>query len=68
MPIVVYCDHIGAIFLSYNVKISQWTKHIDTKYMYVGEYVEQGVIKTVFVKSEDNVADILTKNTSLEIF
>ena len=26
--------------------------------------VEQGVVKIVFVKSEDNVADIMTKNTN----
>ena len=68
MPITVHCDNIGAIFLSYNAKISQRTKHIDTKYRYVGEYVEQGIVKIVFVRSEDNVADVLTKNTSLEIF
>ena len=68
MPIIVHCDNIGAIFLSYNAKISQLTKHIDTKYRYVGEYVEQGTVKIVFVGSEDNVADILTKNTSLDTF
>ena len=68
MPIIVHCDNIGAIFLSYNAKISQRTKHIDTKYRYVGEYVEQGVVKIIFVRSEENVADILTKNVSLETF
>ena len=68
MPIIVHCDNIGAISLSYNAKISQRTKHIDTKYRYVGEYVEQGVVEIVFVRSEDNIADIFTKNISLEIF
>ena len=33
LPIVVHCDNVGAIFLSYNAKISQRTKHIDTKYI-----------------------------------
>ena len=68
LPIVVHCDNVGAIFLSYNAKISQRTKHIDTKYRYVGEWVEDGIVKIVFVKSENNVADILTKNTSQETF
>ena len=63
-PITVHCDNVGAIFLSYNAKISQRTKHIDTKYRFVGEYVEQGIVKIVFVKSENNIADIMTKNTS----
>ena len=49
LPITVHCDSIRAIFLSYNAKISQRTKHIDTKYRYVGEYVEQGTVKIVFV-------------------
>ena len=31
MPIAVHCDNIGTIFLSYNARISQRTKHIDTK-------------------------------------
>ena len=68
LPIIVHCDNVGAIFLSYNAKISQRTKHVDTKYRYVGEWVEDGIIKIVFVRSENNVADILTKNTSQEIF
>jgi len=68
MPIVVHCDNIGAIFLSYNAKVSQRTKHIDIKYRYVGEYVEQGIVKIIFVKSENNVSDILTKNTPQETF
>ena len=62
--ITVHCDNVGAIFLSYNAKISQRTKHIDTKYRFVGEYVEQGIVKIMFVKSENNIADIMTKNTS----
>ena len=68
LPIVVHCDNVGAIFLSYNAKISQRTKHIDTKYRYVGEWVEDGIVKIVFVKSENNVSDILTKNTSQDTF
>ena len=63
-PITVHCDNVEAIFLLYNAKISQRTKHIDTKYRFVGEYVEQGIVKIVFVKSEDNIADIMTKNTN----
>ena len=68
LPIVVHCDNVGAIFLSYNAKISQRTKHIDTKYRYVGEWVEEGVVKVVFVRSENNLSDILTKNTPQEVF
>ena len=68
LPIIVHCDNVGAIFLSYNAKVSQRTKHIDTKYRYVGEWVEEEVVKVIFVRSENNIADILTKNTPQEIF
>ena len=68
LPILVHYANIGAIFLSYNAKISQRTKHIDTKYRYVGEWVKDGIVKIVFVKSENNILDILTKNTSQETF
>ena len=68
LPLVVHCDNIGAIFLSYNAKISQRTEHIDTKYRYVGEWVADGIVKMLFVKSENNISDILTKNTSQETF
>ena len=67
-PITVWCDNVGAIFLSYNAKNSQRTKHIDIRAHYVREYVEDGVIKIVFVRSEDNEADTFTKNTTGVIF
>lgn len=68
LPMIVHCDNIGAIFLSYNAKVSQRTKHIDTRYKYVGEYVEEGIAKIVFVRSENNIADILTNNNKEILF
>ena len=60
-PIVVYCDNVGAIFLSKN-KESRRTKHIDVRYHFVRQYVESGLVKVIFVKSENNKADPFTKN------
>ena len=68
LPILVNCDNIGAIYLAHNAKTSQRTKHIDVKYHFVREYVEDGMIKVVFVKSEENDADIWTKNVKSDIF
>jgi hypothetical protein len=34
----------------------------------VREYIEDGIIKVIFVKSEDNDADIFTKNPTEKIF
>jgi hypothetical protein len=68
MPIQVLVDNIGAIFMSENVSATSRTKHIDTRYHFVREYSEEGVIKIVFVRSEDNKSDPFTKNVSSEVY
>ena len=64
LPITVYADNVGAIWLSYNRTTSDRTKHIDIRTSFVNEYQEDGKIIIKFVKSEDNEADIFTKNTT----
>ena len=44
------------------------TKHIDIRTSFVKEYQEDGKIIIKFVQSEDNEADISTKNTTNTIF
>ena len=66
-PIIVCVDNIGAIFMSGNITTTSRTKHVDIRYKYVNEYAEDGVIKIIFVKSEDNNSDILTKNLGGEL-
>ena len=65
---MVRVDNTGEIFLANNSSLGQRTKHIQTRHHFVREYIEDGVLKIVYVKSEDNEADILTKNTSGAIF
>ena len=67
-PIIFCCDNIGAIFLDHNTTTSHRTKHIDTRYHFVCEYVEDNVLKFVFVKSTENQADPYTKNVEEESF
>ena len=67
-PITVNVDNIDAIYLSKNATTGSRTKHIDTRYHFVREYIEDGVIKVIFVRSEDNHADIFTKNLNTESF
>ena len=63
-PITLFCDNVGATYLAYNAKISNRTKHVDTRRHFVSHYVEDGKIKIKFVRSEDNNADIFTKNAN----
>ena len=63
MPsIKVRVDYIGAIWLANNSGISERTKHVDTRAHFVRAYVINEVVTTEFVKSNENINDIMTKN------
>ena len=66
--IQVNCNNVGAIFLSNNTKASARTKHIDIRYHFIREHIIDGVVEIVFVRSEENDADIFTKNVGKSIF
>jgi hypothetical protein len=68
LPVIVRVDNVGAIFMSENVSTSSRTKHTDTRYHFVREFVEEGFVKIVFVRSEDNISDPFTKNTPGSIY
>ena len=56
------------MFLGNNPALSQRTKHISIREHFTRQYIEEGIIKIVFVKSKYNDADIFTKNLSTELF
>ena len=64
-PITIYVDNVGAIWLSNNRRTSERTKHVQKRTAFVKEYQEEGKILIKFVKSEENDADINTKNTQI---
>jgi hypothetical protein len=68
LPIVVRCDDVEAIFMAENSSSGTRTRHIDTRYHFVREHVEGGLIKIVFVKSGTNDADMFTKNVGKEAY
>ena len=68
LSITVHVDNVGAIWLSNNHTTSDRTKHKDIRTSFVKEYQEDGNIIIKFVKSEENDADIFTKNTTNVIF
>ena len=68
LPITVHVDNVGAIWSTNNRTTSNRTKHIDIRTSFVKEYQEDGKIIIKFVKSEENEADIFTKNTTNVIF
>ena len=67
LPNIVRVDNVGAIFMSENATTSNRTKHVDTRYRFVNEFVEDRFIEIIFVKTKENVTDIFRENTSGEI-
>ena len=67
LPIRVHVDNIGAIFLAENQNSSDRTKHVDTRYHFVRQYIKDGTVLIEFVRSHDNDSDIFTKNTTSEV-
>ena len=61
VPITLYVDNVTAIWLSNNRTTSERTKHVHIRTAFVKEYQEEGKILIKFVKSEENDADINTK-------
>jgi hypothetical protein len=68
LPMILRMDNTGAIYLANNQTTGQRTKHIDIRVHYVRNMINQEILKTSFVKTDDNTADIFTKNTSEVLF
>ena len=49
-----------------NAKASLRTKHINVRYHFIREYIVDGTVEIIFVPSENNDADIFTKNVEKE--
>ena len=64
---VIKCDNQGAIFLARN-ESSTRTKHVDVRYHFIRDLVEQGIIQLEYVNTKENTADMLTKNLPTEQF
>ena len=66
-PVTIKVDNMGAIYMTENSTTNSRTRHVDTRYHYVREKVEDGEIEIVFVKSLENIADGFTKNVKGDI-
>jgi sulfatase maturation enzyme AslB (radical SAM superfamily) len=56
------------MLMAQNASSGVRTQHVDTRYHFVRENLEDGIIKIEFVKSVDNESDIFTKNVTQEIY
>ncbi|KAJ3552017.1 hypothetical protein NP233_g12969 [Leucocoprinus birnbaumii] len=60
-PVTLFIDNNGAIDMTKTYRGHKQTKHIDVRHHFIKEKVEMGEFSPVYIPSEDNVADLLTK-------
>ena len=67
-PSVIYEDNPDAISLANNSQVGICTRKIDICHHFLNDMVEYKDIDIQYIRSEDNPADIMTKNTSEAYF
>ena len=62
-PFVIYEDDQGTIFLAKNRQVGIHTKRIDIRHHFLRYIVEDKNLDFQYIRSEENPAEIITKNT-----
>jgi hypothetical protein len=68
LPVIIKTDNIGAIFMAENSLTGVKTRHVDTRYHFIREFIDNGFIKVEFVRSVENDEDFFTKNVSHDLY
>jgi hypothetical protein len=65
---ILCADNQGSIFIGSNPVQERRTKHINIRYHYIRECIENGDISVVFIEGKENPADMYTKNLGTTLF
>ena len=60
-PPTLWCDNLGATYLSANPVFHARTKHVEVDYHFVREQVAKGKLNVKFIFTNDQIADVFTK-------
>ncbi|KAJ6733370.1 hypothetical protein OIU74_005177 [Salix koriyanagi] len=64
----IWCDNLGATYLSANPIFHARTKHVEVDYHFVRDRVTKKEIQIRFIPSKDQLADVLTKPLATTVF
>lgn len=64
----IQCDNSSAIQLSKNPVFHGQSKHIDVRFYFLRDLVNADVVKLRYCKSQNQIADLMTKPLKLEQF
>ena len=67
-PSVVHCDNQSTVAVSKNGVKSDRTKHIDVKYNFIVDTIASGQVKSQWISTTDQQADLLTKPMAGAVF
>lgn len=65
---VIFCDNSSTIKLPRNPVMHDRSKHIDVRYHFLRELVNDGVVQLQFCGTRQHITDIFTKSLKLELF
>jgi hypothetical protein len=65
---VIFCDNSSSIKLSKNPIMHGRCKHIDVRYFFLRDLVKDEVFELKHCRTEDQIADVMTKPLKLESF
>jgi hypothetical protein len=66
--ILVYCDNVGAVYLSTNPVQHQRTKHVEIDLHFVRERVVADDVRVLSIPTMSQFADIFTKGLPSSVF
>jgi hypothetical protein len=66
-PVIINEDNLGTIFLVKNQQVSSRTMHIDMRHHFMRDLQDKKELDVRFKRSKNNVADIMTKNTTRDV-
>ena len=67
-PIRLYCDNKAACDIAHNPIQHDRTKHVEVDRFFIKEKLDQEIVELPKIRSEDQLADILTKAVSSRVF